>query len=440
MRYLVGCLALTASFQVHAIGLPALFDEALRHDPAYRAASSAYAAGLENEGIGRSAMLPKLNASYSKSQNRSTQWGQAYSGGPQVANRWQYPSDYSGVFLSQPLVSLEAIARWKQGAAQADEARARFVYESQELLIRVVSAYFDVLSAQSGEYLAATTFKAASEDARVRRRLFDKGEGSQVDALQAESDEHLANARLAEAQSLLRLNVARLAQITGVDVRTLATLSPPNGRFRMRPVPGSLSEWIVDAQESNPSLKALAAMIEEARQEQRKNEAGHYPTINLVGGVTTQNSNTVTSINQTTNQNYVGIQVNLPLFSGGETAARSRQAGYAYEKAIADRDVERDKVAQEVRRQFETIQVARQKVPALEASMRASNEMILAAAKSIRAGEKIESDRLQADRQRAQVHRDLIEAQCAYLVASLKLKGLVGRLEVSDLIEISRFF
>lgn len=440
MRRLLGFLVLGVSFQAHAIGLGALYEEALRHDPAYRSAENAYAAGLENEAIGRSAMLPKMNASYSKSQNRSTQWGQAYSGGPNVANTWQYPSDYSGVFVTQPLFSLEAIARWKQGSAQAEEARARFVNESQELLLRVVTAYFEVLSAQSGLALAAATEKSASEDARVRRRLFEKGEGSQSDALQAESDAHIAQARFLEAQSVLRINLARLSQITGVEEGRLVKLSAVNARFKAKPVAASLSELVSAAIDSNPMLKALSATAEEARQEQRKAESGHYPTVNLVGGVTTQNSNTVTSINQTTNQNYVGIQVNLPLFSGGETAARSRQGGFAYEKALADRDVERDKVTQDVRRQFETLVVASQKVPALERGVRAADEMISAANKAIRSGEKIESDRLQADRQRAQARRDLIEAQCAYLLASLKLKGLAGRLEVSDLIEMTRFF
>lgn len=440
MRRLVGLLALGFAFKAHAIGLGALFDEALRHDPTYRSAEHAYAAGLENEAIGRSAMLPKLNASYSKSQNKATQWGQAYSGGPNVANTWQYPSDYAGMFLSQPIFSLEAIARWKQGAAQADEARARFVHESQELLIRVASAYFDVLSSQYGLSLADASSKAAAEDARVKRRLFEKGEGGLPDALQAESDDHLAKARLFEAQSVHRINIARLAQISGIEESRLGVLPTINGRFKVKPVLGKLSEWIEEALASNPTLKALSAMAEEARQEQKKAASGHYPTINLVGGVTTQNSNSVSSIHQTTNQNYVGVQINLPLFSGGETAARSRQGGYAYEKALADRDVERDKVTQEVRRQFETLLAASQKVPALEASARAADELILAATKSIRAGEKIAVDRLQADRQRAQVRRDLVDAQCAYLVAGLKLKGLAGRLQVSDLIEISRFF
>ena len=123
-----------------ALNLIESYEMALRNDPTYRSATKDFEAGMENDTIGRSAILPKLGASYNQNANKATQWGAQYTGGPNVSYNWNYPSNYSYVQLTQPIFSLEAYARWRQGIAQADLSQSKYLYNTQDLLIRVLQA------------------------------------------------------------------------------------------------------------------------------------------------------------------------------------------------------------------------------------------------------------------------------------------------------------
>lgn len=71
--------------------------------------------------------------------------------------------------------------------------------------------------------------------------------------------------------------------------------------------------------------------------------------VSIVGGLTSQQSNSVVSIQNTTNQSYIGVQVNVPIFQGGEIIGRSNQTFAGYEKAVSERDVSLNKITTEVK-------------------------------------------------------------------------------------------
>lgn len=442
MRPVMVSLAfLFVSSSALAFDLNDAYNLALARDPQYRMAVKEFEAGVENETIGRAAMLPKINASYYKAQNRSTQWGQAYPGGPNVANRWQYPSDYSGVFLNQPLINLEAIARWRQGVAQSEAASARFVFDGQSLLLRVLQAYLDTLNAKDQLGFARAELAVAREQKRVSRRLYEKGEGALTDALEAETAYRLAEVRLIDDEGALIQARQRLGALTGASGETIENIAPLSGRLSVNPPrPLGFNAWESLALDGNQELKALAHQVEAARQEYRKNEAGHYPTVNLTGAMTTQNSNSVTSINQTTNQNYVGIQISLPLFSGGETVGRSRQAHAAFEKSQAEKDFARNRILSELRKHYDLVSAAPKKIDALAKGLDSARQLVKANDLAVRKGERVMLDVLISERSVAQIERDLAQARYAYLIGRMTLHQLAGHLVVEDLQELALFF
>jgi protease secretion system outer membrane protein len=180
--------------------------------------------------------------------------------------------------------------------------------------------------------------------------------------------------------------------------------------------------------------------MEIAKQEYQRNHGGHYPVVNLVGGYSTQTSNTATTINQTFNQNYVGVQVNLPIYSGGEVKARSDQSYANYEKAQADYDVTRDKVITELRRQYDQVASGKQKIQALTAAQESATQLVKAMRKSLLAGERIRVDVLLAEKGLFNTRRDLAQTKYNYLIAYLKLCQLGGTLEVEDFQKVATYF
>lgn len=425
----------------YALNLQEAYELALSNDPVYRSAMREYEAGQENESIGRAAVLPKVAANYNKSTNQATQWGAQYTGGPNVSYNWSYPSDFSAVQLTQPIFSLEALARWRQGSAQTDFSKSRFLFNAQDLLIRVLQSYTDYLFAIDQWSYQKTERDSFAEQFKVAQKLFDKGEGTKTDALEAESALYVSDAKLLDAKDAIEYNKRKLDSIIGksIESQEKVALLIPNFPF-INFTPNNFSDWKEKALANNLELKAATNQIEIAKQEYKKNDAGHYPVMNMVAAVTTQNSNTVTSINQTTNQNYVGIQLSLPLYSGNEVSSRAAQAYANYEKSKADYDVAKDKVLVELRKQFDLVHSGAQKIIALGKARSSATLLVEAMKKGVQAGERINLDVLVAQKNLYITSRDLAQAKYNYLLAYLKVKQLTGELEVDDFQRVAGYF
>lgn len=435
------CLFSTCIGNAAAFNLFQAYDYALANDPNFQSAIKEYEAGLANETIGRAALYPKLNASYYAAQNNATQWGRAYSGGPQQAMSWQYPSNYYGFFLNQPLFSLQAVARMKQGSAQADVARNKFINSSQQLLIRVLQAYVDVLFAKDQLAYIDAERDSYKEQAFTNEKLQAKGFATVTDVLQAKSAYQLSEAKVIEAQNALLLKRKDLENITKASEADITTLAGLNHRFHMfRLSPVSYEDWKEKAIQANPDLAAMASQVEVTRQEYKRNHAMHYPEVSIVGGITSQQSNTVVSIQNTTNQSYIGVQVNLPIFQGGEIIGRSNQTFASYEKAISDRDVAINRITTEVKKQYDLVVTSTQKIEALTKAVESSEQLVKATKASVKGGEKTDLDALVADRALFISKRDLAQAKYTYLLAYLQLLQLGGSLTVDEFNKVAEFF
>lgn len=435
------CLAGAFVGQSAAFDLFQAYDYALANDPNFQSAIKEYEAGLANETIGRSALYPKLNASYYAAQNSATQWGRAYSGGPQQALSWQYPSNYYGLFLNQPLFSLEAVARMKQGSAQADAARNKFINSSQQLLIRVLQAYVTVLFAQDQLSYLESERDSYKQQALTNEKLHTKGFATVTDVLEAKAAYQLSEAKVIEASNALLLTRKELENITKASESDLKALANLNQRFRIfRLAPITYEDWRQKALEANPDLAAVSNQVEASRQEYKKNHAAHYPVVSIVGGLTSQQSNTVVSIQNTTNQSYIGVQVNLPIFQGGEIVGRSNQTFANYEKAISDRDVALDRITTEVKKQYDLVVTSAQKIDALTKAVESSEHLVRATKASVKGGEKTNLDALVADRALFVARRDLAQAKYTYLIAYLQLQQLGGALTVDEFNKVASFF
>ena len=424
-----------------ALNLMESYELALRNDPTFRSASKDYEAGLENDPIGRSSVLPKVTASYNQNANKATQWGAQYTGGPNISYNWNYPSNYSYVQLTQPIFSLDAFARWRQGIAQADLSQSKFIFNTQDLLIRVLQAYTDVLFSLDQLQFQTAERDAFFEQFKVAKSLNKGGEASITDMLEAEAAYQVADAKVVDAKDAVENAKRKLDSIIGDPLESATKLSKLSGNFQYLNLNTTrFEDWKDRALANNAELKAATSNVEIARQEYRKNHGAHYPVVNLIGAFATQTSNTVTSINQTFNQNYVGVQVNLPLYSGGETNARTNQAYANYEKAQADYDVTRDKLITELRRQYDLVVSGKQKVQALSAAQESATQLVKAMRKSVLAGEKINVDVLLAEKGLFNTRRDLAQTKYNYLIAYLKLCQLGGGLEVEDFQKVASYF
>ena len=434
-------ISLVGSMPANALNLMDAYQLALVNDPVFQSAVKEYEAGLSNDVIGRSSVLPKLVVAYNQANNWAKQWGAAYSGGPPISNYYQFTSNYSYLQLTQPLFSLEAYARWRQGSAQTAMSSAKFIYSNQELLIRVLQCYLDLLYAIDQQKFLIAERDAYLEQLKAAKSKALHGEGSRLEILESESAYYVAVSKVTESNDGVVLARQKLESTIGTPIGPVEIIArlPENFKFlRLRSL--RFEEWKLEALQINAELKAAEHSTEVANQEYLKNHAAHYPVVNLVGAVSSQQSNTPVSIAQTTNQNYIGIQVALPVFSGGEIYGKSAQAYSNYEKSKADYDTTRQRVITEVRKQFDIVIASQQKIEALTLAQNSTLELVKAMRRSIMLGDKTNLDLLIAEKGLYNARKDLAQAKYNYLISYLKLYQQSGALSLDQFEEVAGLF
>lgn len=439
-RFLAAAIAGVMSLQagsVFALGLVEAYEAALQNDPTFRSAVHENEAGQQNKVIGRSTLLPSLTASYSHTKNRAD-ITQPNLLGQETTTHPAYTSEVGAVQLRQSLLNLEGLARYQQGMAQTDYSDALFAVRRQELVVRLVAAYSDAQYAEDQLTLATAQRDAFAEQMRVNERMFQKGEGTRTDMLETQAKFDVAEAQVIEARDNVTTARNALAAIVGMEVKDLDPLSDD---FRVQPMqPDSFEGWKALALENNPDIAAQRHAVEATRYEIRRNRAGHAPRVDLVASLSKNKGETLNTFNQESTVRAVGVQVNIPLYSGGYVNATTTQAVSNHEKAKSDLEGKTSQVLVELRKQYSLVLSSAAKIEALEKSVKSATMLVTATEQSIKGGVRINLDLLNAKQQYYSARRDLAQARYNYLLSYLRLRSAAGTLGSEDLHKVAAYF
>ena len=245
-----------------------------------------------------------------------------------------------GVSLRQTLFRWDQIVNLRRADKQVAKAEADREAAQQELIVRVAQSYFDVLAAEDRLTSFHKNRQAIARQLEQAKQRFDVGliaitdvQESQAAYDGAVADEIAAKRVLATAREILR-------EITGEYV---AELSAPGEEFPMRsPNPASERDWVDLALDQN--LILVSSRLDErlARDEISFRRNGHYPTIELVASTGKQDATTTdrlidgnpaVDVLSDGSRDSIAIEFSLPLFSGGATSSRVREAVYLHRAA-----------------------------------------------------------------------------------------------------------
>jgi protease secretion system outer membrane protein len=439
------CVALTfgAALPAHAFGLADAYDAAFTHDPVYAAAIKERDAGEENRAIGRSYLLPNLSANYANYRDwtRTTQLGPLFPGEPQTTDQ-QYRAYAGGVSLRQPLFSYEGIARYRYGKAQALASEATFTGHSEELLVRVLSAYTDTAYALDQLALALAQQKAFDEQLASNEALFRNGEGTRTDILETRAKAELARADVADARDNVDNMAHALEALTGLSVdKNADNLDRLTDKYKPDASPaGDFDQWHDIALENNADLIAERHTVEAARQQVEIVRAGFYPRVDIVASMGRNQSDSVNTIGTRYTTKSIGVELTIPLYSGGLVSASSRQAKANFEREQFILQDKTDKVLLDVRKQYNVCMSSLTRIDALERAVESATLLITATRKSVQAGMRTNLDVLTAEQQLYQSKRDLAKARYQYLLATLQLRKAAGVLTAENLYDVSKWF
>ena len=440
-RGVIALAAFLAAGQAGAVTLQQAYEAALKNDPTYRMSFYDKEAAKENRIIGRSNLLPSVSASFSTSRNVADidALGTDIIGRKvRTIDHPRYISRSDVVQLRQPILNLDGIARYRQGKVQAEQGEAAFEASTDEVTVRAVSAYMDVLFADDQVALSEVSRNMYQEMMHVNQRLFEKGEGTKTDMLETQARLDLSEAQLTEAKDNAVAARETLAGIIGMDPGPLDRLGD-----NFRPVtitPGTFEDWEKIAREHNPELAAARLAAENARLDISRNRAGHYPRVDFVAAYSKGDAESINTYTQNSVNRTVGLQVNIPIYQGGAISAVTRQAAANYAKAQSDVDARTSKVMVELRKAHSLVVSSVHKIEALEKAVESGKLLMKATEQSIKGGVRINLDLLNAQQQLYTSQRDLAQARYTYLIAVLRLRAAAGTLDSSAVREVAAYF
>ena len=422
-----------------ALGPFQVYEQALRNDPEFLGAIKERDAGLESRNIGRAGLLPKLSYSYNKGRNNS-QATYLNERGNTHDDR-NYNSYGSTLTLQQPLIDYEAYANYRKGVAQALFADETFRSKSQELLVRVLTHYTQALFAQDQIDNARAKKHAYEQQFRQNQQMFQQGEGTRTDILEAESRYELATAEEIQAHDEQDAALRELGALIGVATLDIDELTPLARSFNPLPLePASFSSWHEMALVSNPILASQREALEVARYEVERNRAGHLPKLNAYASVRQMESDSGNTYNQRYDTNTIGIEVSLPLYAGGGVSASVRQASSNLAQVEYELEGKTRETLIELRRQFKACQSGVSKLRAYQKALVSAEALVVSTRQSILGGERVNLDALNAEQQLYSTRRDLAQTRYDYLLAWTKLHFYAGTLGAQDLARVDEAF
>lgn len=423
-----------------ALDFKTAYEAALQHDATILAERAAAQAAQERLPQALSQLRPSLSLSAGQNRNHLESQTANMLGQRSVSERY-YDSNNAALQLRQPLYRPAILAQIKQARAQVQDADAVLDVKENDLLERVAQAYFDALLGQVQLDLASAQKTAFAAQLQSAQKGFAAGVGMRTDVDEAQARMDLAHAQVLQAQQALDLARRRLALLLGVPVAQLVQLADlDTQRFApSAPVPTSAEQWIALAEESSPQLQALRARLRAAQAEVDKAQAGHKPTLDVVATVSRSDSDSVTSINTVYKQKYVGVQLNVPLYSGGYVSSTVRQALAEVQRMQQTLEAAQRDLSNQVYEQFSAMTEGVLRIAALEQAVRSAQQALLSSQKSLQAGARTTVDVLNAEQQLTVAQRDLAQARYGYVLAHLKLQMLAGQERMANVDAVNRW-
>lgn len=428
---LLGVL-LPASTQ--AADLMAVYRAAQAHDPQIRGAAFTLAATEARLPEARGALLPQLVASGGQSQ---TQADSRFTNEPHLerdARSWNW-----ALQLTQPVLRYDSYFQYKQAAFVVDQARQQFRVASQDLIVRTAQAYFAVNEAFGARDAADAEVAALQEQLSQARHGFERGTHAITEVDETQARLGAAQARRIASRSDLVNATSDLRRLTGVDYAALAGL---DGAVRLPdPVPASREDWLARARNGSPGVLAQQSALAAARLEVDKARSGHLPTVDIVASVGANASShsltTPDDYGTHIHQRALGVQVSVPLFSGGAINARVDQAQGALGKAQADLDGAAASAESDAEHAFNAVESGLAQIDALAQGVASAESALKGTRAGYDAGLRVNLDVLNAQHQLYESRRDLLKARYETLLQGLKLKAAVGDLQEHDLMVVN---
>lgn len=436
---LLGTVVLSAALAINPPNLVAgdqkdimeLYTLAKAKDPIVGRAGARLEASQADQQISWAALMPRISANATQRQFWHT------------VKNYSTTSNIDGTYTGynysitgqMPLLNLPASLQISAADSGRNSAEAGDLAAKQDLIVRLVDGYVKLLKAQADERLYKDELSRVAKILEQAEAFLKAGTGDIIAVYEAKARLDSASADLIKTQAQLHIAEQNLSSLTGIEVNSVKDLPRMDPR---PPNPDDLDWWLETMQKNSPVLRQAVADLNQAEYYSSANRAGHAPTIQLNGGYTVDKGSTFLPEVET-RQWFIGASISLPIFSGGETVARTRRAVAGESERRFMLEDARDQNTKRLKDAFLNLKY---NVSLAEAYMRKheSAELQLKATQKGRSiGTRTAIDLLNAEQTFAVSRRDLTHSLYDNLLRHLELKSSAGTLTEDDLVKLNSF-
>jgi outer membrane protein len=441
---LIACLGLVALPSAQAAeDLLSAWRAAEKHDALFAAARSQREAGHTRERQSRALFMPQVAFAGTvggTSMDRDTRGAQFSAPGFGSANDARFRSRIDAgaatnlaLTARKPLYNAELQANASQLERQAALAGVQLQSVQQDLILRTAEAYFAVLLAEDTLASLEAQKKAAAHALEVAEESFDAGALPVTDRNEAKARHDEIASQELSARNELELKRSVLRDLSGIETERLNKLDDKASLERYSV--GPLADWSERAERQNPLLAMQRLGIEIARDEVAKYRALVSPSLDLVAQLSDERMsgrNGFGTSRLSSSAATLGLQLTIPLVTGGMRSAKHDEALALAEKARFEAEALRRDVLRHTQAAWLAVTTGIAQVRAQEQVLRSASERLEATETGQEVGARTTLDLVnaQADRYRAQLR--LAEAKYRLLLGRLRLAASAGELSEAD--------
>ena len=413
-----------------------VYREAQRNDPALAAARANWEATQERVPQARAGLLPNVSLSASTNANY---FGTDVDTDPRVRVNRGFGIGGLTVSASQPLYRYANAVAYSQAVQQVEQADFTLASARQDLILRVATAYFDVLLAQFNVELAESQKAAVSEQLAQAKRNFEVGVATITDTNEAQAkydsivaQEISSRNELENRRTALRAIIGRFPQ----DLKRLGAGFEPTS-----PSPNSLDAWVDRALADN--LNVRIAQLQQRDRDARDRAPARRPLADArsrrerqcAGGHRLDQHE---RLQRHPRRRRSASRSTVPLYQGGFVESRVREALALQENARQNLEVARRNALFSAQTGFTGVNSAAASVKAFEQALVSAQTAYESNRTGQEVGVRTNLDVLNTQQNVFQTRRDLAQAYFNYLIGILRLKAAVGSLDEQDLEDVNR--
>ena len=419
-----------------------IYDLAVSNDPEIRQARANYNATHTLLDQGRSQLLPSVNLTARSSRDSSGIAGAPPVGAEGRLQPHSFQNGFNtkgyGLSVQQNLLNFQAWYLFKSAQKSDQIAALNLAQSEQQLIMRVATAYFNVLRSEANLASFRAETDASGQVLDQTQQRFDVGLIPITDVYDSQANADLAEVNLLVEENNLNQALEALEAITGQPYMNVADL---NTEFPITTSDTSIEEWTSVTLENNLALQSAEIDLDAKEDDAKAARAAMFPTVALNLSYNWNESGNPFSFTPNLPSENTGITLNfaMPLFAGGLNRARMRQAYYTRDASEEALLLTRRSSTQSIRNAYRSVETDVRAVNARAQAIVSAQSALEATQVGAEVGTRNVVDVVLAQRTLFQAQRDYANARFDYVIDTLTLKQAAGVLSPQDVIDLNEW-